>query len=67
MLSVLKIGSVLAEMVGQEEVGGCTTLGDSAWWPLDLPVEKPWSMLGRPFAAFLHKQAYLSPCIYHCI
>ena len=31
---VLKIGSVLAERVGQGEVGGCTTLADSAWWQL---------------------------------
>ena len=29
--SVLKIGSALAERVGQGEVGGCTTLDDSAW------------------------------------
>ena len=28
--SVLKIGSALAEMVGQGEVSGCTALGDSA-------------------------------------
>ena len=30
--SVLKIGSVLAERVGQGEVGRCTPLGDSAGW-----------------------------------
>ena len=29
--SVLKIGSALAERVGQGEVGGCTALADSAW------------------------------------
>ena len=29
--SVLRIGSALAERVGQGEVGGCTTLDDSAW------------------------------------
>ena len=29
--SVLKIGSALAERVGQVEVGGCTPLADSAW------------------------------------
>ena len=46
--SVLKIGSVLAERVGQGEVGRCTTLADSAWWQLQLPVEKPWSMPGGP-------------------
>ena len=28
---VLKIGSGLAERVGQREVGGCTALADSAW------------------------------------
>ena len=40
--SVLKIGSALAERVGQGEVGGSTALPDSAWWRLQLPVEKPW-------------------------
>ena len=29
--SILKIGPVLAERVGQGEVGGSTTLPDSAW------------------------------------
>ena len=29
--SVSKIGSALAERVGQGEVGGCTALADSAW------------------------------------
>ena len=28
---VLKIGSAVAEMVGQGEVGGCTALGGSTW------------------------------------
>ena len=51
--SVLKIGSALAERVGQGEVGGCTPLGDSAWRLLQLAVEKPWSMLGGPFVCFL--------------
>ena len=51
--SVLKIGSALAERVGQGEVGGCTTLADSAWRRLQLPVEKPWSMPGGPFVCFL--------------
>ena len=51
--SVLKIGSTLAERVGQGEVGGCTALADSAWRRLQLPVEKPWSMLGGPFVCFL--------------
>ena len=51
--SVLKIASVLAGRVGQGEVGGSTTLPDSAWWRLQLPVEKPWSMTGGPFVSFL--------------
>ena len=29
--SVLKIGSALTERVEQGEVGGCTTLANSAW------------------------------------
>ena len=37
--SVLKIGSVLAERVGQREVGGSTTLADSAWRLLQLAIE----------------------------
>ena len=53
--SVLQIGSVLAERVGQWEVGGCTPLGFSAWWLLELAVEKPWSELGGPFACFRAK------------
>ena len=32
--SVLKIGSALAERVGQEEVGWSTALADSTWWLL---------------------------------
>ena len=42
--SVLKIRSVLAERVGQGEVGGSTALPNSACWRLQLPVEKPWSI-----------------------
>ena len=51
--SVLKIGSTLAERVGQGEVGGSTALPGSTWWRLQLPVEKPWSMTGGPFVCFL--------------
>ena len=51
--SVLKIGSALTERVGQGKVGGYTALPDSAWWRLQLPVEKPWSMMGGPFVCFL--------------
>ena len=50
--SVLKIGSVLAERVGQGEVGVSTAMPDSAWWRLQLPAEKPWSMTVGPFVCF---------------
>ena len=57
MLSVgaihFKIGFVLAERVGQGKVGRCTTLPDSAWRPLQLPIEKLWPMLGGPFVCLL--------------
>ena len=53
MQFVLKKGSALAERVGQGEVGGYTALPDTAWWQLQLPVEKPWSMTGGPFVWFL--------------
>ena len=46
--SVLKIGSALAERVGQGEVGGCTALGESAWQLL-----QPWSMPSGPFVCLL--------------
>ena len=48
-----KIGSALAERVGQGEMGGCTALLGSAWRRLQLPVEKPWSMPGGPFVCIL--------------
>ena len=51
--SVLKIGSALAERVGQEKVGGCTALADSAWWLLQLAIERAWSALDGPFFCFL--------------
>ena len=42
----LNIGPALAERVRQGEVGGCTTLADSVWQLVQLPVEKAWSMPG---------------------
>ena len=51
--SVLKIGSALAERVGQEEVGGSTALADCAWRLLQLPIERAWSVLDGPFFCFL--------------
>ena len=38
--SLLKIGSALVERVGQGKVGGSTALPGSAWWRLQMPVEK---------------------------
>ena len=50
--SVLKIASALAaKKMVHGEVDECTTLADNAWWPLQLPVEKPWSM---PDGSFVH-------------
>ena len=49
---VLKIGSVLAERVGQGEVGGRYCEGDSALRLLQLAVEKPWSVPSGPFVGF---------------
>ena len=51
--SVLKIGSALAERVGQGKVGGSTTLADSAWQLLQLAIEKAWSVLDGPLFCFL--------------
>ena len=53
--TVLKIGSALAESVKQGEVSGCTALGDSAWWLLQLATEKAWSALDGPFFCFLEQ------------
>ena len=40
--SVLKIGSALAERMGQGEVSGSTALADCAWQLLQLPIERAW-------------------------
>ena len=56
--SVLKIGSVLAERVEQEEMGGCTPLADSAWRLLQLAVESPGQCLVGHLSAFLHKRLH---------
>ena len=47
--SVLKIGSVLAEKVGQWEVGGCTASVAAAY--------RKALVNGSHLSAFLHKQA----------
>ena len=51
--SVLKIGFVLAERVGQGEVGGYTALADIAWQLLQLAIEWAQSALGGPLFCFL--------------
>ena len=51
--SVLKVGSALAERVGQGEMGGCTALADSEWWLFQLAIEKAWSVLDGLFFCFL--------------
>ena len=50
--SVLKIGSPLAERVGQGEVGGATALPDRAWRLLQLAIEKARSALNCPLFCF---------------
>ena len=44
--SVLKIGSALAERMGQ---GECTALADNAWRLLQLAIESAWSALDGLF------------------
>ena len=51
--SISKIGSALAERVGQGEVGGYTTLADSAWWLLQVTIERAWSALDGLFFCLL--------------
>ena len=52
--SVLKIGSALAERVGQGEVGGHShAVHMVASW---LAVEKAWSALAWPFLSFFFTQ-----------
>ena len=51
--SVVKIGSALAERVGQGEVGGSTALADRAWRLLQLAIEWAWSALGGLLFCFL--------------
>ena len=53
--SILKIGSVLAERVGQGEMGGCTALADSAWRLLQLAMSSERWMARS--SAFLCKRA----------
>ena len=56
---MLSVGAIrfedrlLAERVGQGEVGGCTILADSAWQLLQLAIERAWSALDDPFLRFL--------------
>ena len=36
--------------MGQGEVGGCTALADSAWWLLQLAIERAWSAVRTALA-----------------
>ena len=38
-----------SKKVGQGEVGVCTALANSAWWLLQLAIERVWSALDDPF------------------
>ena len=51
--SILKIGSALAERVGQGEVGRYTALADSARRLLQLAIQRAWSALDGLFICFL--------------
>jgi len=44
----LHVGSAPAERVGQRDVGGRTQRVRTAWLPLGLAIESPWSALGGP-------------------
>ena len=59
--SVLKIGSALAKSVGQGEVGGCTTLANSAWRLLQLAIERAWSALDALFCFLVQTGIENSP------
>ena len=50
--SVLRIGSALAERVGQGEVGRHSYDMTCTWWLSWLAVEKPWLALVLPFLSF---------------
>ena len=65
--SVLKIGSALAERVGQGEVGGCTALADSAWQLLQLAIERVWSALDGPFFCFLVQTTALADSVWRLL
>ena len=47
-LAHLHAGSVLAERVGQEEVGGVTRRVMCTWWLLGLALKRPWLAPGGP-------------------
>ena len=61
--SVLKIGSALAERLGQGEVGRCTALAGQR---LQLPVEKSW--VNARFAIFLLScTKWCRKCSFHLV
>ena len=59
--SVLKIGSALAERVGQGKVGGYTALADSAWRLLQLAIERAWSALDGLFYFLVQTSIEIGP------
>ena len=65
--SVLKIGSALADRVGQGEVGGSTALADCAWWLLQLAIEKAWLALVGPFFCFLVQTGLKKNWCFHLV
>ena len=61
----LHTGSVSAERVGQEEVGGFTHRVQCTWQLLGLAIKGPWLPLGGPIltlAARISLETLLSPC-----
>ena len=59
--SALKMGSALAERVGQGEVGRYTALADSAWRLLQLAIERAWSALDGLFCFLVQMSVGNSP------
>ena len=62
--SVLKIGSMLAERVGQDKVGGCHPEGDSAWWLAVLAgCGKAWVGTGLAISLLFYTNGRRNRCL----
>ena len=59
----LRAGSVSAERVEQEEVGGVTRRGICTWWLLWLSVEMPWLTLGSLILALFAQIGLENPTL----